>query len=101
MLVLLQIVDYLLFWVRWIIIAQIVLSLLISFNVINTYNDFVASLWKALNTLTEPLYRPIRRVLPDTGGIDFAPMVVLILLYILSEILLPAAARSLMAPPVI
>lgn len=75
------------FW--WIIVVQAILSILIAFNVINTYNDFVASLWKGLNTLTEPVYRPIRRILPDTGSLDFAPFVVLIILLILSDIIIP------------
>jgi YggT family protein len=100
MLTILNIIAVLLTVLRWVIIAQIVMSLLISFNVINTYNDFVASLWKALNALTEPLYRPIRRILPDTGSIDFAPAVILILLFILSDIILPAVAQSLIAAPV-
>ena len=100
MLVILNIVAVLLDVLRWIIIIQIVMSLLIAFNVINTYNDFVASLWKALNAFTEPLYRPIRRIMPDTGSIDFAPAVVLIALYIVSDILLPSLAQSLIAPPI-
>ena len=99
MLTILNILAVLIDVLRWVIIAQIILSLLISFNVINTYNDFVASLWKALNALTEPLYRPVRRILPDTGSIDFSPAVVLILLFILGDIILPSVAQSLVAPP--
>lgn len=99
MLTVLQIIAYLLWIVRWVVVAQVILSLLISFNVVNTYNDFVGSLWKALTALTEPLYRPIRRVLPDTGGIDFSPAVVLILLVIIGEIILPSVAESLVAAP--
>lgn len=99
MLTVLQIVAYLLWIVRWVVVAQVILSLLISFNVVNTYNDFVASLWKALNALTEPLYRPIRKILSDTGGIDFSPAVVLILLVIVGEIILPSVAESLVAAP--
>jgi YggT family protein len=59
----------------WVIIASVVLSWLIAFNVINPYNPFVRSLWQAFSTLTEPLLRPIRRLLPDLGGIDISPMV--------------------------
>jgi YggT family protein len=55
--------------------------------VINTYNDFVRSFLNALNRLTEPLYRPIRRILPDFGGIDFSPFVVLILIMVLRMLL--------------
>lgn len=82
----------------WVIAAQVILSLLIGFNVVNTYNDFVSQLWKGLNALTEPLYRPIRKILPDTGGIDFSPAIVLILLSILTNILIPSMAQSLIAP---
>jgi YggT family protein len=84
------IIAYLLSILSTIIVVQFVMSILIQFNVINTYNDFVAGLWKALNILTEPLYRPIRRLLPDLGGIDFSPAVVLILINILQRFILPS-----------
>lgn len=67
----------------WIIIVQAVMSWLIAFNVINTHNDFVGQLWHVLDRITEPLYRPFRRIMPDFGGIDLTPMVVLILLIII------------------
>ncbi|MCP3730498.1 YggT family protein [Sphingomonas sp. MG17] len=95
-----DIVQILLNVLWWIIVVQAVLSVLIAFNVINTYNDFVSSLWRGLNTLTEPIYRPIRRILPDTGPMDFAPFVVLILLAIfdmlISRYVGPAIAASAM-----
>jgi YggT family protein len=59
----------------WVIIAAVVLSWLIALNVVNPYNPFVRSLWQALSALTEPLLRPIRRMLPDLGGIDISPMI--------------------------
>lgn len=90
-----DIVQILLTVAWWIIVAQAILSTLIAFNVINTYNDFVSSLWRGLNTLTEPVYRPIRRILPDTGPMDFAPFVVLILIWILQDAILPRAAGAL------
>ena len=83
----------------WIIIIQFVLSILIAFNVINLYNDFVRSIWNALNTITEPVYRPIRRVLPDFGALDLSPMVVIIVLMILERAVLPALARMAMGYP--
>ena len=98
MLTVLNIVLVLLNVLWWVIAAQVILSLLIGFNVVNTYNDFVAQLWKGLNALTEPLYRPIRKILPDTGGIDFSPAVVLIILSILTNILIPSMASNLIAP---
>ncbi len=64
----------------WIIVVHAVMSWLIAFNVINTYNDFVRSIWIALEKLTEPVYRPIRRILPDMGALDLSPLVVLLLI---------------------
>ncbi len=87
MITLIQIAMVLLNLVWWIIVVQIILSLLIAFNVINTYNDFVRQLHQGLEKLTEPVYRPIRRVLPDFGQIDFSPAVVLIALQILQMVL--------------
>ena len=87
LLALFQIIDMLLWLLTIIIIAQAILSWLVAFNVINTHNDFVRSLLYALDRLTEPLYRPIRRVLPDFGGIDFSPMVVLLLLFAIRTLL--------------
>jgi YggT family protein len=71
----------------WIIIGQAILSWLVAFNVINTQSDFVRSLLYALERLTDPIYRPIRRILPDFGGIDFSPLVVLVLIQALRIIL--------------
>lgn len=73
--------------VWWIIIIQAILSWLIAFNVINTYNDFVRQIWGALDRMTLPIYRPIRRILPDFGGLDLSPLVVLVGLSILDRIL--------------
>jgi YggT family protein len=71
----------------WIIIVQAILSWLVAFNVINTYNNFVRSFLHALDRITGPLYRPIRRVLPDFGGLDFSPLVVLVLIMIVDRLL--------------
>ena len=79
----LDILSILLNILWWIIIVQAVMSWLIAFNVINTHNDFVGQLWHVLDRITEPLYRPFRRIMPDFGGIDLTPMVVLILLLII------------------
>jgi YggT family protein len=82
-----QIALYLLTIVWWIIIIQAVLSWLIAFNVINTHNDFVRNVWQTLDRITEPLYRPIRRVMPDFGALDLSPIVVLIGIQILDIVL--------------
>ena len=87
LLALFQIVDVLLQILFWIIIAQAVLSWLVVFNVINTHNQFVRSVFNALDRLTRPLYRPIRKILPDFGGLDFSPVVVLLLIFVLRTLL--------------
>ena len=77
-----------LLWVAsWIIIIQAILSWLVAFNVINTHNDFVRTLLQALDRITEPLYRPIRKILPDFGGLDFSPLVVLLIIWGLQRLL--------------
>lgn len=68
----------------WIVFAAVILSWLISANVINTYSPFVRSLKQALDVLTEPLLRPIRRWLPYLGGIDVSPIVLLFLCWAVS-----------------
>ena len=98
MLALFQIIELLLTIAWWVIIVQAILSWLIAFNVINTYNSGVRRFLYALDRMTEPLYRPIRKILPDFGGLDFSPMVVLLLIYILSNIVVPQIFRSLMGP---
>jgi YggT family protein len=86
-LTIIQILQVLLDLAWWIIFIRFVLSLLISFNVVNMSNNFVRSLWYGLEKMTDPIYRPIRRVLPRTGGLDFSPMVALIMIAILDIIL--------------
>ena len=87
-----QVLDLLLRVLTYIIIAQAIISWLVAFNVINTTNDFVRQFLAALDRLTEPLYRPIRRILPDFGGIDFSPLVVLLLIYVVRILLAGVAA---------
>ena len=77
-----EIVGYLISVIVMLVIVQFVMSLLISFIVINMHNDFVAAVWKAINALLEPLLAPIRKIMPDTGAIDFSPMVLIVLLQI-------------------
>lgn len=79
----------------WIIFASVIMSWLISFNVINTHNDVVRTIWQALETITEPLYRPIRRILPDFGALDLSPLVVLLAISILQRAVLPQILMSL------
>jgi len=95
MITILAIVAYLLYILKWIIIIQAVLSWLLAFNVINRHNDFVRQLDIALGRMTDPLYRPIRRIMPDFGALDFSPLVVLLIIQILSSIVIPRLAVEL------
>lgn len=91
---LIDIVYILLNVVWWIIVIQAIMSWLIAFNVINTYNDFVSQIWQALDKMTRPIYAPIRRIMPDFGALDLSPMVVLLILFILMNVVLPNVARA-------
>src|ERR1700748_1221427 len=65
---------------KWIVIAAVIVSWLTAFNVINQYNNFVRSLLRILIALTEPVFRPIRKVIPAIGGLDPSPVVVVVLI---------------------
>jgi len=75
---LLQFLNSLIQLYIYVIIASAVMSWLIAFNVVNPYNQFVRSLWQGFNVVTEPLLRPIRRRMPDLGGIDISPVILII-----------------------
>jgi|SRR5919107_1791450 YggT family protein len=82
-----EIANLLLSVVTWIIIIQVVLSWLFAFNVLNAGSQGVRTFALAIDRITAPLYRPIRRILPDFGGIDFSPLVLLILIQVLKKLL--------------
>ncbi len=84
-----DIVIMVLQWIVWALILQAILSWLVAFNVVNMSNGFVRGLYQGLDRFFQPLLRPIRRILPEMGGIDLSPMV-LILIIILIQRLLPA-----------
>jgi YggT family protein len=84
---LVSIADLLLSVLTWIIIIQVVLSWLFAFNVLNIHSAGVRAFAVALERITAPIYRPIRRMLPDFGGIDFSPLVILILIQVLKKLL--------------
>ncbi|HKL46042.1 MAG TPA: YggT family protein [Roseovarius sp.] len=81
--ILMLILDVLWFF----IIAHVIMSWLINFQVLNLHQEFVARIWDMLNRILEPLYRPIRRILPPMSGIDLAPLVALIAVYALRIVL--------------
>ncbi len=87
LLALVDIAQLLLSILTWVIIIQVILSWLLAFNVLNVHSGGVRAFIVALDRLTAPLYRPIRRLLPDFGGIDFSPLVVLILIQVLQKLL--------------
>lgn len=69
------------------IIIQFIIGLLFAFNVVGRSNQFLASFYEAINRLLEPVYRPIRRILPATGAVDFSPLVLVILLNVVLIVL--------------
>ena len=72
----------------WILIASAIMSWLIAFNVVNTYNRVVNSIAEVLYRLTEPALRPIRRLLPNLGGIDISPIVLILLLFFVRDLVI-------------
>jgi YggT family protein len=80
---------------QFIIIAHIIMSWLINFQVLNLRQPVIASIWQGLNGLLEPIYGQVRRFLPNIGGLDLAPLVVLIAVYALRIILVNNAAAFL------
>src|SRR4028118_1023057 len=82
LLALFGVLDLLLRVLGWVIILQVVLSWLVAFNVVNTSSDGVRRFIAAIDRLLDPLYRPIRKVLPDFGGIDLSPVVLLLAIQI-------------------
>jgi YggT family protein len=92
-----DILQMLLWVLSWIIIVQVIISWLFAFNVINPSSGFMRALVEALDKITGPLYRPIRKILPDFGGIDFSPLVLLLAIAIISRLLGGLAAEI---PPV-
>jgi YggT family protein len=91
LLALISIIGYLMTILSTVVIIQFILSLLISFNVVSLSNNIVASIWQALSVILDPFLKPIRKIMPDTGMIDFSPMVLLIGLRILQMLLMGVA----------
>ena len=80
-----KVVLYLLDLVWWLIIISVVASWLVAFGVINTRNPTVYRLLDILNRLTDPILRPIRRLIPPMGGLDLSPMIVLLIIFLLQS----------------
>lgn len=95
MLTILKIILLLLDVAFFIMLVHIIMSWLINFQVLNLRQPIVAQIWDGLNRLLEPIYRPIRRMLPNTGGLDLAPLVVFLIIIILRDIVIPDMARAM------
>lgn len=84
------VIDILLELFMWLLIIQAIMSWLLAFNVLNPRNQIVGMIWQFMLRATEPLLRPIRRFLPNFGGIDLAPLVLILIIYFIRRaILLP------------
>ena len=84
-----------LYW--WIIIAAAIFSWLYAFNVVNPRNQFVGQIGNMLYRLTEPALRPIRRFLPDLGGIDISPIILLLILFFVRQFIVTTVAPALLS----
>ncbi|HYS45600.1 MAG TPA: YggT family protein [Rhizomicrobium sp.] len=78
---------------KWIVIAAVIVSWLTAFNVINQHNNFVRTLLRMLYALTEPVFRPIRKLLPPMGGLDLSPIIVFFIIWFLQYTIQWAAYR--------
>ena len=91
-----QLIDTVISIYIWIIIIQVILSWLVAFNVVNTGNRVIYVIGDALFRLTEPVMKPIRKVMPAIGGFDLAPMVVILLLIFVRTFVTVDIGRSVM-----
>lgn len=98
MLAILDLVMIILKLFVWVLIAQAILSWLISFGVINHSNQFVSTIWRMTHQLTEPLLKPVRRFVPPMGGMDLSPIVLILGVYFLQSVIVrylyPAFAQA-------
>lgn len=85
--ILLDVILIILRFYWWVVIVMIIMSWLFAFNVINGRNEFVATIWRIVSALTEPALRPIRRFMPNLGGIDISPLVLFLGIYILERVI--------------
>lgn len=85
---------YVLDIVKWVFIVMIIMSWLIAFNVINTRNQFVSTVWRILNQITDPILRPIRRFVPNVGGLDLSPLILFVIIFFLQTLIGQYAARA-------
>tara|TARA_R110000787_G_scaffold10415_7_gene35369 strand:+ start:15824 stop:16123 length:300 start_codon:yes stop_codon:yes gene_type:complete len=77
----------------WVLIIGVIMSWLIAFNVVNLSNQFVRMIYEVITRLTEPLLGRIRRVLPDLGGVDISPVILILLLWFVKDVIARLAIR--------
>jgi YggT family protein len=94
MLELLQFISYLLTLYIYVLIAMAVMSWLIAFRIVRTDNQAVRMIVELLYRLTEPVLRPIRKALPDIGGIDISPVIVILIIIFIQSVILPNIAKA-------
>jgi YggT family protein len=87
-------ISYVLTLYVYVLLAAVVLSWLIAFNVVNTRNQFVGMLAEFLFRITEPVLRPIRNLLPNLGGIDISPIIVVLIIIFIQSVIFPSLIRA-------
>ena len=87
MISLMKLIDAIIYGYTWVVIASAILSWLVAFQVVNVRNQFIRVIVDTLYRLTEPVLRPIRRILPNFGGVDLSPVVLMFGLYFLNDLL--------------
>ena len=88
MYVLLQVVLQVLEIYWYVVLAMIIMSWLIAFNVVNTRNQFVSQVWRVLNALTDPVLRPIRRWMPNFSGLDISPIILFLIIFFIQQVII-------------
>ena len=73
---------------KWVIVVTAVMSWLIAFNVVNVRHEFVRAIWTTLVGVTEPALRPIRRLLPRTGGVDISPVILFLIILLIEQVIM-------------
>lgn len=87
LILLLQLFQLFAYFMYIIIVTQVILSLLVAFNVLSMSNQLVAAVYQAVSAILDPFLKPIRKIMPDTGAIDFSPMVLLLVLQGVAKII--------------
>lgn len=86
-------ISYLITLYTYVVIAAVIWNWLMAFGIANPYNDMVRSIARALNAVTEPLLKPIRRYMPDLGGIDISPIILLLGCFFIQTVVIPNIAK--------